>query len=66
MLAVALRLNEPALINYARIKMGFSMLSSGMYKETLDSLSAIQISAVPDSCRAEYYAPDGKVLLRPG
>jgi hypothetical protein len=60
MLAVALRLNDPFLINYARIKMGFSMLSSGMYKETLDSLSAIQISAVPDSCRAEYYALMGR------
>ena len=55
MLAVALRLNDPSLINYARIKMGFSLLSSGMYKETLDSLSAIQISAVTDSDRAEYY-----------
>ena len=60
MLAVALRLNDPALINYARIKMGFSLLSSGMYKETLDSLAAIQISAVPDSCRAEYYALMGR------
>lgn len=60
MLAVALRLNGPFLINYARIKMGFSLLSSGMYKETLDSLSAIQISAVPDSCRAEYYALMGR------
>ncbi|HEX6427292.1 MAG TPA: tetratricopeptide repeat protein, partial [Niastella sp.] len=39
MLAVALRLNDASLINYARIKMGFSLLSSGMYKETLDSLS---------------------------
>lgn len=60
MLAVALRLNDPSLINYARIKMGFSLLSSGMYKETLDSLSAIQINAVPDSCRAEYYALMGR------
>ncbi len=60
MLAVALRLNDAFLINYARIKMGFSLLSSGMYKETLDSLSSIQISAVPDSCRAEYYALMGR------
>lgn len=60
MLAVAHRLNDPALINYARIKMGFSLLSSGMYKETLDSLSSIQINAVPDSCRAEYYALMGR------
>lgn len=60
MLAVAHRLNDAALINYARIKMGFSLLSSGMYKETLDSLSSIQISVVPDSCRAEYYALMGR------
>lgn len=60
MLAVAHRLNDAALINYARIKMGFSLLSSGMYKETLDSLSSIQINVVPDSCRAEYYALMGR------
>jgi hypothetical protein len=60
MLAVAHRLNDVTLINYARIKMGFSLLSSGMYKETLDSLSSIQISAVPNGCRAEYYALMGR------
>jgi hypothetical protein len=60
MLAVAVRLNDPFLINYARIRMGFSLLSSGMYKETLDSLTAIHIKAVPDSCRAEYYALMGR------
>jgi hypothetical protein len=60
MLAVALRLNDASLINTTRIKMGFSLLSSGMYKETLDSLSAIRIGTVPDSCRAEYYALMGR------
>ena len=58
--SVSQRLKDPALNNYARIKLGFSLLSSGMYKETLDSLSAIEISSVPDSSKAEYYALVGR------
>lgn len=58
--AVSHALNDPALINYARIKLGFSLLSSGMYKETLDSIANIDIRIVPDQGKAEYYALLGR------
>lgn len=56
----ALQLNDPARLMYARMKLGFSLISSGMYKETLDSLSAVNIRELPDSGKAEYYALLGR------
>ncbi|HEY0609586.1 MAG TPA: DUF6377 domain-containing protein [Chitinophaga sp.] len=56
----ALQMNDPARMAYARIKLGFSLLSSGMYKETLDSLSAVNVQQLPDSGKAEYYALLGR------
>ncbi|HKB45486.1 MAG TPA: DUF6377 domain-containing protein [Chitinophagaceae bacterium] len=58
--AVSLRMQNKSLINYARIKLGFILLSSGMYKETLDSLASVDLSAVNDSGKAEYYALLGR------
>jgi len=57
---IALQLGNPALITYARLKLGFCLLSSGMYKETLDSLNKIDTRGAPDSLRAEYYALMGR------
>jgi hypothetical protein len=57
---IALLLNDPARIVYARLKTGFSLLSSGMFKETLDSLNEISIKGAPDSLKAEYYALMGR------
>jgi len=56
----ALQMNDPARLAYARIKLGFSLLSSGMYKETLDSLSQVNVQQLPDSGKAEYYALLGR------
>lgn len=56
----ALQLNDTARLMYAKIKLGFSLLSSGMYKETLDSLAGVNIRQLPDSCKAEYYALMGR------
>ena len=56
----ALQMNDPARLGYARIKLGFSLLSSGMYKETLDSLSQVNVQQLPDSGKAEYYALLGR------
>ena len=57
---IALLLNDPVRIVYARLKTGFSLLSSGMFKETLDSLKEIDIKGAPDSLKAEYYALMGR------
>jgi len=56
----ALHLNNPSRIVYARLKVGFCLLSSGLFKETLDSLSKINIKGAPDSLKAEYYALMGR------
>ncbi|HEV2483313.1 MAG TPA: DUF6377 domain-containing protein [Puia sp.] len=58
--AMALQLGAPALTTYARLKLGFCLLSSGMFKETLDSLNKIDIHGAPDSLQAEYYALMGR------
>lgn len=60
LLETALRLNDPSRIVYARLKTGFCLLSSGMFKETLDSLDKINIKGAPDSLAAEYYALMGR------
>jgi len=60
LLETALRLNDPSRIVYARLKTGFCLLSSGMFKETFDSLGEIDIKGAPDSLAAEYYALMGR------
>jgi hypothetical protein len=42
-------------IAQAKIKMGFSLLSSGLFKESFDSLNSIHSSLLPENIRAEYY-----------
>ena len=58
--ATAVQLGDPTLTTYARLKLGFCLLSSGMFKETLDSLNKIDIHGAPDSLQAEYYALMGR------
>lgn len=48
-------LKDPAKIAYAKLKLGFILLSSGMFKETFDSLSTLKIKHLPDSVKREYY-----------
>src|ERR1700737_1364430 len=56
----ALQLRDPSSVVSARLNLGFSLLSSGMFKETLDSLNKIDIRGVPDSVKAGYYALMGR------
>lgn len=58
--ATAIALGDPTLTTYARLKLGFCLLSSGMFKETLDSLNKISIRGEPDSLQAEYYSLKGR------
>ncbi|MDP4253474.1 MAG: DUF6377 domain-containing protein [Bacteroidota bacterium] len=60
LLETAGRLNEPARLSYARLKLAFCLLSAGMFKETFDSLSGIAVAGAPDSIKAEYYALAGR------
>ncbi len=48
--------NDASLVVDARIKEVFIMLSGGMFKETLDSLTVISIKGASNVVKAEYYS----------
>src|SRR5688572_27317201 len=52
---LAYRLKDPVKIAYAKTQLGFVLLSSGMFKETLDSLSNLRVSDMPDSIKIDYF-----------
>jgi len=52
----ARQLNDPLRMGLARMKLGFILVSSGMFKEAYDSLHTINLQPFPDSLKAEYYA----------
>ena len=54
--SIAYQLQSPAKIAYSSILLDFTLLSSGMFKETADSLKAIQTKDLDDSIKAEFYA----------
>jgi Tfp pilus assembly protein PilF len=58
--AVAYEMKDPARIIYARIKLGFTLVSSGLFKETFDSLNTLNAAGAPDSIRAEFYSLMGR------
>lgn len=58
--ATAQQLGDPGRITFARLKLDFCLLSSGLFKETLDSLGKIRIQEAPDSLKAEYYSLIGR------
>ncbi|RAJ29241.1 DUF6377 domain-containing protein [Pedobacter cryoconitis] len=49
------QLKDPTKIAYAKLKTGFILLSSGMFKETFDTLRTLKINQLPDSVKREYY-----------
>jgi hypothetical protein len=57
---VAYQMKDPYRIVYARVKLGFTLVSSGLFKETFDSLNTLHTSGFPDSIRAEYYSLMGR------
>src|SRR5688572_22979537 len=52
---LAYRLNDPVKIAYSKTQLGFVLLSSGMFKETLDSLSNLNMTGMPDSIKTNYF-----------
>lgn len=53
---IAARLNDTTRTTYAKIKLSFILLSSGMFNETLDSLNSVKLAHMPDSIKVDYYA----------
>src|SRR5882672_8932302 len=50
---LAYKMKDPVRISYARVKLGFILLSSGMFKETIDTLSRMRVQGLPDSIRVD-------------
>src|SRR5579872_3474834 len=55
MLVAAIQLNDPLKIASAKMDLGFTLISSGMFKETLETLNKIDIRVFPDSSKIDYY-----------
>ena len=59
-LDLAKQLQVDSLVDYARIKLSFILLSSGMFKETFDSLNVIQPDRLTIPLKTEYYTLLGR------
>ncbi len=53
---VSYKLRDPSRVSYAKLKMGFILVSSGMFKETFDSLKTVNVKSLPDSLKIDYYS----------
>src|SRR6201985_605770 len=53
--ATAGQLNAPSLVASAQSKLAFTLLSSGLFKETLDELDSINTKALSEDDRIAYY-----------
>ncbi len=56
----AYQLNDGTRINYAKVKLCFVLISSGMNKEAFDSIKTINAHALLDSTRLDYYSLVGR------
>ncbi len=48
-------IKDPVKIAYSKIKFGFILLSSGMFKEAFDTLKTVNVKLLNDNDRKEYY-----------
>jgi hypothetical protein len=53
---LSLKLKDKSKYDYSKIKIGFILISSGMFKETFDNLKGINVKALDDSIKIEYYS----------
>jgi hypothetical protein len=60
MLSIAYSSGNQSLITQARLQLCFILLSSGLFRETFDSLKTVVISGEPDSLKAMYYTLLGR------
>jgi hypothetical protein len=51
----AIQLNSPPLIAYANMAVGYTFISSGMFKETLETLNGIDVNLLSNVDKIDYY-----------
>ncbi|MFN3404262.1 MAG: DUF6377 domain-containing protein [Cytophagaceae bacterium] len=56
LLQTAYHLKDDSIINDAKVKISFTLLSAGMFKEALDTLNSINPKSLPKDARIEYFA----------
>jgi hypothetical protein len=56
MLDISHVMNDKSKEYYSKIKIGFILLSSGMFKETFDKLNGVNVRGLDDSVKIEYYS----------
>jgi hypothetical protein len=56
LLQTAYELKEIPVINDAKVKISFTLLSAGMFKEALDTLNSIHVEVLTKDAKVEYYA----------
>src|SRR6202012_3405002 len=52
---IAAQMNNPVLIAESKMKLAFTLLSSGLFKETLEYLNSINIAVFPVQDKIDYY-----------
>lgn len=52
---ISVSMNDMSRAYYSQIKLGFILLSSGMFKETFDCMSRVKPKLLNDSMKVEYY-----------
>jgi tetratricopeptide (TPR) repeat protein len=58
--SAARQLGDPSRIQQAKLKLGFTLISAGLYKEAADSLAGISTVNVSDSLKTEHYLLMGR------
>ena len=53
--STAALINNPVLIAAAKMKLAFTLLSSGLFKETLEVLNSINYHVLPEADKVEYF-----------
>lgn len=56
LLTISQTLHDKPKEDFSKIKMGFILLSSGMFKETFDSMQGIHVQTLDSTVRMEYYS----------
>ncbi|MBE9661581.1 DUF6377 domain-containing protein [Mucilaginibacter myungsuensis] len=56
LLSISRELNDKSKEDLSRMKMGFILLSSGMFKETFDSMRGIDVRDLDQNAKVEYYS----------
>jgi hypothetical protein len=52
---LATDLKDPISITHSKIKIGFVLVSAGMFNEALDTMRSVETKSLPDNIRSEYF-----------